>query len=186
MAGSGRIILPHGSYKKLHSYRKTEIIYDLTVRFCRRFLSVRDRTVDQMVQAARSGKQNIVEGCMASGTSKEMEIKLVNVARASLEELLEDYCDFLRTRDLTVWEKNSREALFVRKLSSDSGASYESFREFVETRPAQVVANIAICLINQASFLLKRQLETLEQQFLEEGGIRERMTKARLDSRQKR
>ncbi|NTV82646.1 MAG: four helix bundle protein [Chlorobaculum sp.] len=186
MAGSGRIILPHGSYKKLHSYRKTEIIYDLTVRFCRRFLSVRDRTVDQMVQAARSGKQNIVEGCMASGTSKEMEIKLVNVARASLEELLEDYCDFLRTRDLTVWEKNSREALFVRKLSCERDASYELFREFVETRPAEVVANIAICLINQASFLLKRQLETLEQRFIEEGGIRERMTKARLDSRQKR
>ncbi|NTV82649.1 MAG: four helix bundle protein [Chlorobaculum sp.] len=186
MAGSGRIILPHGSYKKLHSYRKTEIIYDLTVRFCRRFLSVRDRTVDQMVQAARSGKQNIVEGCMASGTSKEMEIKLVNVARASLEELLEDYCDFLRTRDLPLWEKNSREALFVRKLSCERDASYESFREFVETRPAEVVANIAICLINQASFLLKRQLETLEQQFIEAGGIRERMTKARLEFLQKR
>ncbi|NTW55270.1 MAG: four helix bundle protein [Chlorobaculum sp.] len=186
MAGSGRIILPHGSYKKLHSYRKTEIIYDLTVRFCRRFLSVRDRTVDQMVQAARSGKQNIVEGCMASGTSNEMEIKLVNVARASLEELLEDYSDFLRTRDLPLWEKNSREALFVRKLSCERDASYESFREFVETRPAEVVANIAICLINQASFLLKRQLETLERQFIEAGGIRERMTKVRLEFRQKR
>ena len=123
---------------------------------------------------------------MASGTSKEIEIKLVNVARASLEELLEDYRDFLRTRNLPLWEKSSREALFVRKLSCDGGASYETFREFVETRPAEVVANIAICMINQASFLLKRQLETLEQQFLEDGGIRERMTKARLDSRQKR
>jgi four helix bundle suffix protein len=186
MAGSGRIILPHGSYKRLHSYRKTEIIYDLTVRFCQRFLSVRDRTVDQMVQAARSGKQNIVEGCMASGTSKETEIKLVNVARASLEELLEDYFDFLRTRNLTVWEKNSREALYVRKLSRESGVSYEAFREFVETRPAEVVANIAVCLINQATFLLERQLETLERQFLEEGGIRERMAKARLESRQRK
>jgi four helix bundle suffix protein len=186
MAGSGRIILPHGSYKKLHSYRKTEIIYDLTVRFCQRFLSVRDRTVDQMVQAARSGKQNIVEGCMASGTSRETEIKLVNVARASLEELLQDYLDFLRTRNLPLWEKNSREALFVRKLSRDSGASYEAFREFVETRPAAVVANIAICLIHQASFLLERQIETLERQFLEEGGIRERMTKARIEFRQRR
>lgn len=184
MAGSGRIILPHGNYKKLHSYRKTEIIYDLTVRFCQRFLSRRDRTVDQMVQAARSGKQNIVEGCMASGTSKETEIKLVNVARASLEELLEDYIDFLRTRDLPIWEKNSREALFVRQISRDSGASYETFREFVETRPAEVVANIAICLIHQASFLLKRQLETVERQFLEEGGIRECMTNARLEARQ--
>jgi four helix bundle protein len=98
MAGSGRIILPHGSYKKLHSYRKTEIIYDLTVRFCRRFLSVRDRTVDQMVQAARSGKQNIVEGCMASGTSKEMEIKLVNVARASLERMTKARLDSRQKR----------------------------------------------------------------------------------------
>jgi four helix bundle suffix protein len=186
MAGSGRIILPHGSYKKLHSYRKTEIIYDLTVRFCQRFLSVRDRTVDQMVQAARSGKQNIVEGCMASGTSRETEIKLVNVARASLEELLQDYLDFLRTRNLSLWEKNSKEALFVRKHSRDSSASYETFREFVETRPAEVVANIAVCLIFQASYLLERQLETLERQFLEEGGIRERMTKARLESRQRR
>ncbi|UWX58045.1 four helix bundle suffix domain-containing protein [Chlorobaculum sp. MV4-Y] len=89
-------------------------------------------------------------------------------------------------RKLLLREKNSREALFVRKLSRERGVSYESFREFVETRPAEVVANIAICLINQASFLLKRQLETLERQFIEAGGIRERMTKARLDSRQKR
>ncbi len=186
MAGSGQIILPHGNYKKLHSYRKTKIIYDLTVRFCWRFLSRRDRTVDQMVQAARSGKQNIIEGCMASGTSKETEIKLVNVARASLEKLLEDYFDFLRTRDLSVWEKNSKEVLFVRKLSRESGVSYEAFREFVETRPAEVVANIAICLIHQANFLLDRQISALEQRFLEEGGIRERMTKARLEARQKR
>src|SRR5437870_2329700 len=106
----------HGGYEKLLSYQKAKIVYDGTRRFCERFLEKRDRTVDQMVQAARSGKQNIIEGSMASGTSKEMEIKLTNVARASLEELLEDYRDFLRVRGASLWEKTSKEALFVRKL----------------------------------------------------------------------
>ena len=101
-------IPPHGGYEELLSFRKARIIYDGTVRFCERFLEKRDRTADQMVQAARSGKQNILEGSQASGTSKEAEIKLINVARASLEELLEDYLDFLRTRKLRLWDKNSR------------------------------------------------------------------------------
>jgi four helix bundle protein len=92
-------IPPHGGYQKLLTYRKTQIIYDATVRFCQRFINPRDRTYDQMIQAARSGKQNIIEGCQASGTSKETEIKLINVARASLEELLEDYRDYLRVRE---------------------------------------------------------------------------------------
>src|SRR5258707_4916725 len=109
-------IPPHGNYRELLSYRKAEIVYDLTYRFCHRFLAKRDRTVDQMIQAARSGKQNIVEGSKVSGTSKEAEIKLINVARASLEELLEDYRDFLRVRKAQLWPKDSREALFVRKL----------------------------------------------------------------------
>ena len=109
-------IPPHGGYQDLLSYRKSLIVYDATAQFCNRFLDKRDHTVDQMVQAARSGKQNIIEGSMASGTSKEMEIKLMNVARASLEELLEDYCDFLRTNDGLLWDKNSEQALFVRKL----------------------------------------------------------------------
>src|SRR3989454_3946671 len=95
-----------------------EIVYDATVIFCDRFISKRSRTHDQMVQAARSGKQNILEGSQASGTSKGTEIKLVNVARASLEELLEDYRDFLRVRGAPLWDKNSREALFVRKLGA--------------------------------------------------------------------
>jgi four helix bundle suffix protein len=183
MADTPRIIAPHGKYRELLSFRKSEIIYDLTVQFCRKNFSPRDRTVDQMVQAARSGKQNIAEGCMASGTSKEMEIKLVNVARASLEELLQDYHDYLRTRDQPVWEKNSREALYVRKLGRSASESYKTYSEFIETRPAAVVANIAICLIHQANYLLDRQLTALEKQFLKEGGIRERMTKARLEAR---
>src|SRR5882762_10777670 len=106
----------HGNYRELVSYQKAEVVYDLTFRFCQRFLKRGDRTVDQMVQAARSGKQNIVETSKASGTSKKMEIKLTNVARASLEELLVDYRDFLRVRDLRLWKKDSKEALFVRKL----------------------------------------------------------------------
>ncbi len=136
-----------------------------------------------MVQAARSGKQNILEGSKASGTSKEAEIKLVNVARASLEELLEDYRDFLRVRKLPVWEKESKEARFVRRLGAQKNRSYETYRTYIETRPAPIVANILICLIHQTNYLLDQQLRQLEQAFLKEGGLRERMTRARLRSR---
>lgn len=178
-------IPPHGGYEDLLSFQKARIIYDGTVRFCERFLDKRDRTVGQMVQAARSGKQNILEGSQASGTSKEAEIKLINVARASLEELLEDYRDFLRVRGLVLWDKNSREARFVRRLGSRSNRSYESYRTYIETRPPEVVANIMICLIHQTNYLLDQQLRQLEKAFLKEGGLRERMTRARLSSRSK-
>ena len=176
-------IPPHGGYRDLLSYRKAVIVYDATVRFCERFLDRRDRTVEQMVQAARSGKQNIVESSMASGTSKESEIKLTNVARASLEELLEDYRDFLRVRNLRLWEKDSREALFVRRQAGRKDVSYETFRTYIETRPAEVVANIIICLIHQTNYLLDQQIRALEKAFLAEGGLRERMTRARLQRR---
>jgi four helix bundle suffix protein len=169
----------HGKYRELLSYRKAEVVYDLTVRFCGRFLEKRDRTVDQMVQAARSGKQNIAEGSQASATSTETEIKLTSVARASLEELLVDYQDYLRVRDLALWPKKSREAAYIRNLGRSRDESYETYRTFVETRPAHVVANIALCLIHQANYLLDRQILRLEQQFVERGGIRERMTSAR-------
>ena len=178
------IILPHGNYQELLSYQKSEVIYDLTFRFCEKHLKKGDRTVDQMVLAARSGKQNIVEGSKASGTSKEMEIKLTNVARASLEELLEDYRDYLRVRDFVIWEKDSREAQYVRRLGNKPYTTYETYREFVDTRPANVVANIAICLIHQANYLLDQQIRRLEKDFLKDGGLRERMTKARLQSRE--
>jgi four helix bundle suffix protein len=173
----------HGGYRNLLSYQRSEVVYDATVRFCGRYLERRDRTVDQMVQAARSGKQNIVEASMASGTSKETEIKLTNVARASLEELLADFHDFLRTRGMAVWDKNSREALFVRKLGAKRNASYETYRTYIETRPPEVVANIIICLIHQTNYLLDRQIRQLEKAFVEEGGLRERMTRARLNER---
>src|SRR5690349_11595713 len=115
-----------------------------------------------MVQAARSGKQNIVEGSKASGTSKETEIKLTNVARASLEELLDDYRDFLRVRDLRLWDKDSKQARYIRNLGRQPGATYESFREWCSTRPPETVANIAICLIHQTNYLLDQQIRRLE------------------------
>ena len=185
MKGDG-FLPPHENYRALKSFQKAEIVYDVTYRFCARFLSKGDRTVDQMIQAARSGKQNIIEGSKASGTSKEMELKLTNVARSSLEELVANYEDFLRNRNAPIWEKDSKEARFVRKLGAKAGVAFEDFREFVETRPGEVVANIALCLIHQANYLLDQQIRRLEQDFLKEGGIRERMTKARLRSREER
>ncbi len=184
MQNKDNFIPPHGNYQELLSYQKAEVVYDLTFRFCERYLKRGDRTVDQMVQAARSGKQNIVEGSKASGTSKEMEIKLTNVARASLEELLVDYKDFLRVRDLPLWDKDSKEAQYVRKLGNKPHTTYEAYREFVETRPADVVANIAICLIHQTNYLLDQQMKRLEQDFLKDGGLRERMTRARIQARE--
>ena len=172
----------HGGYQQLRSYQKALIVFDATVAFCRRFVDRRSRTHDQMVQAARSGKQNIVEGSMASGTSKETEIKLMNVARASLEELLEDYRDFLRTRGGQLWPKDGKETAYVRKLGRQN-KSYETYKPYVETRPAEVVANIVICLIHQTNFLLDQQIRQLERAFVSEGGLRERMTRARLAER---
>jgi len=136
-----------------------------------------------MIQAARSGKQNILEGSQASGTSREMEIKLTSVARASLEELLEDYRDYLRVQNATQWDRNSEQALFVRQLGAKNDVSYASFRGYFDSRPAETVANILICLIHQTNYLLDQQLRRLEQDFLQEGGLRERMTHARLDAR---
>ena len=175
----------HGHYQTLLSYRKAEVVYDLTYRFCQRFLVKGDRTIDQMVQAARSGKQNIVEGSKASGTSKEMEIKLTNVARASLEELLIDYRDFLRVRNHAVWKKQSKEVRYVRKLGCRPDETYETYREICETRPAEIIANLALCLIHQANYLLDQQIRRLEKDFMAEGGLRERMTRVRLRQRNK-
>ena len=121
----------------------------------------------------------------AALTSKETEIKLTNVGRASLEELLDDYKDYLRARDLKMWDKDSKEALYVRRLGRKTPQNYELYREFVETRPPEVVANIAICLIHQANYLIDQQLRRLEKDFLEQGGLRERMTRARLHYRKK-
>lgn len=177
-----KFIPSQGGYQDLKAFQKARLVYDGTVCFCSRLLDKRDRTVDQLGQAARSGKQKILEGSQTSGTSKEMELKLVNVARASLEELLEDYRDFLRVWGLRPWAKDSPEALFVRKLGAQN-SSYKSYRTYIETRPAEVVANILICLIHQTNFLLDQLLRQLEQAFVAEGGLRERMTRARLRNR---
>ena len=133
-----------------------------------------------MIQAARSGKQNIVETSKVSGTSKEAEIKLINVARASLEELMEDYRDFLRVRKAQLWTKDSREALFVRKLGATKDVSYRTYETYIEARPPEVIANILVCLIHQTNYLLDQLIRKLEKAFVEEGGLRERMTRVRL------
>jgi four helix bundle suffix protein len=177
------ILPPRGDYQTLLSFQKAEVVYDITFRFAHKFLSRGDRTIDQMIQSARSGKKNILEGSKAALTSKETEIKLTNVARASLEELLDDYKDYLRARDLPIWDKDSKEAQYARKLGRKTPQTFEDYREFVETRPPEVIANIALCLINQTNYLIDHQLRRLEMDFLKEGGLRERMTRARLQVR---
>ncbi|NTW82271.1 MAG: four helix bundle protein [Chlorobiaceae bacterium] len=173
----------HGGYRNLLSYQKAEIIYDATVGFTRRFFRKGDRTIDQMVQAARSGKQNIIEGSMASGTSKESEIKLTNVARASLEELLADYRDFLRVNGFQEWQADHPYAKRLRILNRTVGADYGIFRKGIEHENPEISANVIIGLIRVCSYLLERQIRRLEIEFLEEGGLRERMTMARLQYR---
>ena len=178
-------IPPHGGYHKLLSYQKSQIVYDATIHFCDRFIDRRSRTHDQMVQAARSGKQNIIEGSMASGTSKEMEVKLTSVARASLEELLADYRDFLRTRGLEEWGKDHRYAQRLRQLNRAPGANFETFRKGIQHADPAICANVIIGMIRVTNYLLDRQLKQLEIAFLKEGGLREAMTRARLASREK-
>lgn len=175
MHSKHELIPPHGGYRKLRSFQCAQVVYDATVVFCDRFVEKRSRTRDQMIQAARSGVQNIAEGSMASATSKKTELKLTGVARASLEELLLDYQDFLRQRGLRLWAKDSPEALTVRrKYQSDPSDPYG-----IATAAPEVAANTLICLINKASYLLGRQLQKLEQAFLAEGGFTERLYRER-------
>ena len=177
------LLPPRGDYQTLLSFQKAEVVYDITFRFAHKYLSRGDRTVDQMIQSARSGKQNILEGSKAAQTSKETEIKLTNVGRASLEELLADYRDFLRVRDHIIWDKDSKEARYVRRLGCKTPQTFEIYREFMDTRPPAVLANIAICLIHQTNYLIDQQLRTLEKEFIQQGGLRERMTRVRLANR---
>jgi len=176
-------IPPHGGYRHLITYQKAEIIYDGTVYFTKRFFGKFDRTIDQMVQAARSGKQNIVEASMASATSKEAEIKLTNVARASLEELKIDYEDFLRTNKLPIWDLDHPLTRRFRVINRTPNATYETYQKALENPEPAICANSEICLINVVSYLLNLQIRSLEQAFLNEGGLRERMTRARIDRR---
>ena len=175
----------HGGYRNLITYQKAEIIYDGTVYFTNRFFRKFDRTIDQMVQAARSGKQNIAEGSMASATSKETEIKLTNVARSSLEELLIDYEDFLRTRKLPIWEKEHRLVTRFRELNRTPNATYQTYVKAIENESPEICANSMICLIKIVNHLLGNQIVSLEEDFVKNGGLRERMTRARIESKYK-
>ena len=158
-----------------------QLVYDCTVLFCQRFIPKNSRTHDQMVQAARSGVQNIAEGSMASATCKKMELKLTGVARASLEELLLDYEDFLRQHGLRLWDKNSPEALAVRERfrTDRSGGSDRSDPYGINTASPEEAANTMTCLVNQASYLLRCQLQRLEENFLTQGGFTERLYRER-------
>lgn len=173
-----------GGYRKLVAYQVAEIIYDITYYFSRKFLQKPDRTIDQMIQAARSGKQNIAEGSKASTTSAETEIKLTNVARASLEELLIDYEDYLRVRMLCLWDKGHPRYNKLLAFCRSEGLR----RGYVELLPKlndEEICNLAITLIHQATYMLRRLIERQQQIFLERGGIREQMTRARIEYRKK-
>jgi four helix bundle suffix protein len=171
-----QLIPAHGGYRDLKSFQNATIVYDLTVDFCDRF--VREyRMRDQMVQAARSGRQNIAEGSQASGTSKKTELKLVGVARASLEELLLDYEDYLRQRALKPWNKEHPESRRIRNLAYTTNRSYATYRPYCQLDEA--AANVALCLIHQTNYLLDNQLRELEERFVKEGGFTERLYKVR-------
>jgi four helix bundle suffix protein len=175
----------------------TTVIYDATVSFCDRFVDKRSRTHDQMVQAARSGRQNIAEGSRASATSSQTELRLVNVARASLDELLLDFEDFLRQRGKRQWKKDDPEALAVRAVGArrdrtdqsdltDPSDHWKSYSRWLEADDPAVVANAVICLIHQANYLLDQQIAGLERGFIREGGYTEQLAAARLVERGRR
>ena len=171
-----------GNFRDLIAFQKSECIYDITYYFAKKYLSIGDRTIDQMIQAARSGKQNIVEGCSASTTSAEMEIKLLNVAKASLQELLEDYKDYLRVRNLQLWDESSEKHEQARRACAAHNDS-EYYQNAIKERSDETIANIAIILIRQTDYLLKRYFDRIKQDFLENGGIKEEMTRGRLQWR---
>lgn len=192
---------PSGGYRTTCSFQTSTIIYDATHWFCERFLDARSRTVDQMTQAARSGRQNIAEGSRASATSSQTELRLLNVARSSLEELLLDFEDFLRQRHLPQWAVDSSDAMAVRRVPQafKRGSGDQSdltdlsdqerwalYAPWLEHDDPAVRANVLICLINQANYLLDQQVAALEAQFIQEGGYSEQLAAARMAERGKR
>ena len=195
---------PSGGYRDSCSFQTATIIYDATYWFCEKFLDSRSRTVDQMVQAARSGRQNIAEGSRAAATSSQTELRLLNVARASLEELLLDYEDFLRHRRMRQWEPDDSDAMAVRRVPQNfkqdqtdpsdptdlteltDAERWALYAPWLDHADPAVRANALICLINQANYLLDRQIEAAETQFVEEGGYSEQLAAARLAARNRR
>ncbi|WP_395716467.1 four helix bundle suffix domain-containing protein [Prosthecobacter sp.] len=191
-------LMPHGGYENLRSYAVAEAVYDATVVFCDRFIEKTSRTHDQMVQAARSGVRNISEGSGAAATSKKMEMKLTNVARASLnDELAKDYKSFLMQRGLRVWPKNSKPCLAMReRLKHDIFPNLPpapknkvvltglaGLAEFVSKADPELAGNAMLCAVNQASYLLKRQVESQSRDFKEHGGFTERLHATRVQAR---
>ena len=175
---SKNFIRQDNNYRTLKAFQKAECVYDVTYYFANKFLQKGDRTIDQMVQAARSGKQNLAEGNIDGVTSKEMEIKLTNVNRASLHELLLDYEDYLRVRGLEQWTFNDPRCVQTRvfcKRHLDSTV----YREKIKDRSDETIANIAITLIHQCDVLIKGLIEWQKKNFLENGGIKEEMYRAR-------
>lgn len=181
MKGDREFLRQRGNYKNLIVYQKAECIYDITYYFIHKYISVGDRTADQMLQAARSGKQNIVEGTTASTTSRETELRLVNVAKASFMELLVDYEDYLRTRGLELWTADSVKAVQTRKICKEQQSS-AYYREAIKTRSDETIANIAIILLHQEDYLLKCLFEKLKQDFKTNGGVREELRRVRVES----
>lgn len=171
-----------GNYRGLIVFRKAECIYDITYYFAHKYLMANDRTVDQMIQAARSGRQNIAEGCEDGTASVESEIKLLSVAKGSLQELLLDYEDYLRVRNLTLWDINSEKALQTRRVCARNNDS-AFYREAIVERSDETICNIAITLIHQTDMLLWKYIERLQADFIQNGGIKEKMYKARTNYR---
>src|SRR5262245_23364061 len=192
-----RRLRPSGGYRDLRSFQVVTVIYDATVSFCDRFVDKRSRTRDQMVQAARSGRQNIAEGSRAAATSSQTELRLVNVARASLDELLLDFEDFLRQHGRPQWSKDDREAREVRAVGSqktprdrpdrtDPTDHWKLYARWLEHSDPTLVANTIICLIHQTNYLLDHQIAALEKGFIHEGGYTEQLAAARLEERRRR
>ena len=184
MSNSDSLIPSGDDPKKLISYQKADTVFQITYYFATHYIARGDRTTDQMIQAARSGKQNIIEGCAAASTSTKTELHLLNVAKASLKEVLADYEDYLNTRGFVKWKKGSIEYDKMRELGAKhNDASY--FMDLIQTRPPQTIANMAIILLNQADYLLHRQIQRRAKDFLENGGFQERMYRLRSQSRNK-
>jgi four helix bundle suffix protein len=196
-AASDALLLPHGGYRKLRSYKVADAVYDATVVFCRRFFADDRRLTDQMAQAARSGVRNISEGSGGSATSRKTELKLTNVARSSLShELLCDYESFLRQQGLRIWPKDSKEAKALRaRLMQDRIQTPLSFNgkvrltgllglsDFVQKAEPEFAANAMLCAVNQAAYLLRRQLESQGRAFLQNGGFTEKLYASRTSAR---
>lgn len=195
------ILGAHGGFRNLHCFKLAEVVYDATVVFCERFIDPKSRTTDQMIQAARSGRQNIAEASVDSGTSKKSELYLTNIARGSLVELQLDYEDYLRQHGLSLWEKEDPRCLKIRAVAfqdeshqSNSSQSAKRYRKdiayplyarFFEKTSDVIAANTAICLCHQATYLLNRLLLRMEKDFVEHGGLTEKLYKARSEARKR-